>query len=147
MADFVIGINCKLYRNSGTFGSPTWTEMPEVQDLRLVINIGEADVTTRGGNGWEQIAAVLKSASIEFGLLNVPTSANVAALVNAAIGLTPIELLCLDGAYNVAGSKGLRASCGLFNVTRTEELRTATRFEMAAKPTYSVNAPTWFVAT
>lgn len=147
MADFVIGINCKLYRNTGSYGSPTWTVINEVQDCRLVVNIGEADVTTRGGNGWEQMAAVLKSASIEFGLLNVPGSANFTAIRTAAINLTPIELLVLDGAYNVAGSQGLRAECGIFNFSRNEELKSATRYEVTAKPTYSVNAPSWFVAT
>lgn len=145
--EFVLGIDCKLYRNAGSYASPTWTVMNEVKDCRLAINVGEADVTTRGGNGWEQIAPVMKSASIEFGLLNVPGSANVTALINALIGLSSIELLCLDGAYNVAGSRGLRALCGIFSTTRNEELRNATQFEMSAKPTYSVNAPTWFVAT
>ena len=47
-----LGMEAKLYRNTRQLRSPTWVEMKNVKDLTLNLEAGEADVTTRGNNGW-----------------------------------------------------------------------------------------------
>jgi len=61
-----LGLDAKLYRNTGTYDTPTWVEMTNVKDLTLNLESGEADVTTRANNGWRATVATLKDGSIEF---------------------------------------------------------------------------------
>jgi len=61
-----LGMEAKLYRNSGNYSTPRWVEMPNVKDLTLNLEAGEADVTTRGNAGWRATVATLKDGSIEF---------------------------------------------------------------------------------
>jgi hypothetical protein len=58
-----LGMEAKLYRNTGSYAAPTWSEMTNVKDLTLNL---EADVTTRGNAGWRATIAALKDGSIEF---------------------------------------------------------------------------------
>ena len=60
-----LGLKAKLYRNTGSYGSPTWNEVKNVKDVTLTIEKGEADVSTRGNDGWRALIGTLKSASIE----------------------------------------------------------------------------------
>ena len=43
-----LGINGKLYQNTGAYGSPTWVEITNVRDLTLNMDAAEADATTPG---------------------------------------------------------------------------------------------------
>ncbi|GAB4138374.1 MAG: hypothetical protein Tsb009_06550 [Planctomycetaceae bacterium] len=52
-----LGMEAKLYRNTGTYALPTWVEMINVKDLTLNLEAGEADVTTRGNAGWRATIA------------------------------------------------------------------------------------------
>ena len=56
-----LGMDAKLYRNSGSFGSPIWTEVTNVKDLTLNLEKGEADVTTRANGGWRATVGTLGS--------------------------------------------------------------------------------------
>ena len=47
-----LGMQAKLYRNTATHETPLWDEMTNVKDLTLNLEKGQADVTTRGNNGW-----------------------------------------------------------------------------------------------
>ena len=55
-----LGLDAKLFRNTGTFATPTWNEITNVRDVTLNLEAGEADVTTRGNNGWRATVATLK---------------------------------------------------------------------------------------
>jgi hypothetical protein len=61
-----LGLDAKLYRNTGTYAAPVWNEIKNVKDVTLNLEAGEADVTTRGNNGWRATVATLKDGSIEF---------------------------------------------------------------------------------
>jgi len=61
-----LGLDAKLYRNTGTFAAPAWNEIKNVKDVTLNLEAGEADVTTRGNAGWKATVATLKDGSIEF---------------------------------------------------------------------------------
>jgi hypothetical protein len=141
---FVLGLNAKLYRNTGNFGTPVWDLVTNVRDLRLNLEKGEADVTTRGGNGWEQVVATLKSATIEWGMLWDTADTDFTAIRDSFLNDTTVEFLVLDGLVATAGSQGLRAICMVNRFTRNENLREALTVDVAAKPTYDANAPSWF---
>lgn len=138
-----LGLDAKLYRNTGTYATPTWNEIPNVRDLTLSLEAGEADVTTRGNNGWRASVATLKDGSIEFEMVWDTADDDFAAIRDAFLNNTSIELAVMDGPITQSGSQGLRATCMITGFSRNEALEEAITVSVTAKPTYAANPPTW----
>jgi hypothetical protein len=144
-----IGLDCKLYRNTGTYASPTWNEITNVADVTVQLSKGEADTSTRA-SGWKTRKGTLKDASIDFQLKFVPGDTDFTALLASYTGNSSIELLALDGLLATTGSQGLRAVCEVFNFQQGQPLEGAVTFDVSAKPTPSFAAggeaivPSWF---
>jgi len=138
-----LGMEAKLYRNEGTYASPTWTELQNVKDLTLNLEAGEADVTTRGNAGWRATIAALKDGSIEYDMLWDTADANFSAIKDAFFNGTNIEFAVMDGDIATTGSQGLRAEMSITGFSRSEALEEAMMVSVNAKPTYSVNPPEW----
>lgn len=146
-----LGMLAKLYRlSSGTraawpvSGAPAnLTEVTNVRDVTLNLETGEADVTTRGNNGWKATIATLKDGSIEFEMVWDPTDAGFTALKDAYFNNTAIALAVLDGAKDVVGSQGLWADFSVTNLSREEPLEEAIKAKVTVKPTYSAVSPEW----
>ena len=150
MSDPILGVNCKLYRNTATWGSPSWDEVTNVRDLTINLEKGEADVTIRGGNGFRQVVGTLKDGSIEFQMVWDPADADFTAIKDAYFNDTSIELMALDGSSAPAAGvtvQGLRADFSVVNFSRNEGLEDAVTVDVTVKPTYSSNAPTWYSDT
>src|SRR5690606_3721511 len=105
-----LGMEAKLYRNTGTYAAPTWVEMLNVKDLTLNLEASEADVTTRGNAGWRATIAALKDGSIEFEMVWDTGDPDFTAIKDAFFGNTSIEFAVMDGAVASSGSQGLRAT-------------------------------------
>lgn len=142
-----LGLDAKLYRNTASTGSPTWDLVGNVRDVTLNLETGEADVTTRGNDGWRATVGTLKDASIEFEMVWDTGDADFTALKDAFFNGTPIELAVMDGDISASGSQGLRAVCRIINFTRSESLEEAITVSVTAKPTYSTSPPSWLVTT
>ncbi|GIW85731.1 MAG: hypothetical protein KatS3mg108_0055 [Isosphaeraceae bacterium] len=141
-----LGLDAKLYRNTGTFASPAWNEIANVKDVTLNLEAGEADVTTRGNAGWRATVATLKDGSIEFEMVWDTADADFAAIRDTFLNRGAMEFAVMDGPMNVPGSQGLRATCMVTNFSRNESLEEAITVSVTVKPTFSVNPPTWVVA-
>lgn len=144
---FKLGYQAKLYRNTGTHGTPVWNEIVNVKDLTLNIEKDEADVTTRGNNGWKAMVATLKDASLDFDMVWDTGDEDFTALQESFFDDTTVEVLCLDGAYDTVGSQGLQATVMVKNFSRDEKLADALMAKVKIRPTYSSYAPEWFTAT
>jgi hypothetical protein len=142
-----LGLDAKLYRNTGTYTTPTWNEVKNVKDVTLNLEAGEADVTTRGNAGWRATVATLKDASIEFEMVWDSADDDFAAIRDAFLNRTPIELAVMDGDITTTGSQGLRASCIVTNFSRNEALEEAITVSVTVKPTYADNAPSWMTVS
>jgi predicted secreted protein len=142
-----LGMDAKLYRNTGSFGSPTWTEVTNVKDLTLNLEKGEADVTTRANGGWRATVGTLKDASIEFQMVWDTADAGFSAMQQAFFSNTPIEFAVMDGDINDPSSEGIRATFDIFSFTRNEALEEAIMVDVTIKPTYAANAPQWINGT
>ena len=59
-----LGLDAKLFHNTGSYATPTWDEITNVRDLTLNLEAGEADVTTRGNAGWRATVSVPGSGSV-----------------------------------------------------------------------------------
>ena len=138
-----LGMDAKLYRNSGSYATPTWEEIGNGKDVTLNLEKGEADVTTRANNGWRATVGTLKDASIEFQMVWDTLDSDFDAIRQAFFNNTPIEFAVMDGVITDPDSEGLRATFDIFNFTRNEALEEAILVDVTIKPTYADNAPEW----
>jgi len=132
-----LGMQAKLYY--GPAGATAATELTNVKDLTLNLETGEADVTTRGNQGWRATIATLKNGSVEFEMVWDTTDAGFNAIQQAYFNNTAIAFAVLDG----ENGEGLDADFSITNFTRNEPLEEAITVSVTAKPTYSTRAPTW----
>lgn len=139
-----LGMNAKMYH--GVAGEQATSELANVRDVTLNLEKGEADVTTRGNEGWRATVGTLKSGSVEFEMMWDTGDTGFAAIKDAYFNDTPIALLILDGDVSEAGSEGLDADFSVTNFTRNEPLEEGITVSVTVKPTYSTRAPSWFVA-
>jgi len=144
----LMGFDGVLQRNTGTYGSPTWSACTNIRNLSVKYEPTEVDVTRRGSGGYVETETGLVATSIEFDLMlikdeNGAFPADINALVDAAIGQTSIELAATDLPIASEGAEGLRATCKLFGLTRAEQLTDGMSVTLTAKPTYAANPPTW----
>jgi hypothetical protein len=143
-----LGLDAKLYRNTGTHAAPTWNEIVNVRDVTLSLEAGEADVTTRGNNGWRATVATLKDASVEFDMVWDTEDTDFAAIRDAFLNRTAIQFAVMDGDIATAGSQGLKAYCAITAFSRNEALEEAITVSVTIKPTYRTvpaEAPSWLV--
>jgi hypothetical protein len=138
-----LGLDGRLYRNTGSFASPVWDEVQNVRDLALNLEAGEAGMTTRGNGGWEAVLASLKKASIEFQMVWDPADTDVTAFRDAFLNRSTIECAVMDGDITVAGSEGLRATFALLKFARSEALEEGMLIDITIKPAYAANPPAW----
>jgi len=138
-----LGMDAKLYRNTGTYAAPTWVEVSNVKDVTLNLEKGEADVTTRANAGWRATVGTLKDASVEFQMVWDTVDAGFDAIRQAFFNNTPLEFAVMDGDITDPDSEGLRATFDIFNFTRNEALEEAIMVDVSIKPTYADNAPEW----
>ena len=140
---FTLGLNAKLYRNTGSYETPTWVVIDNVKDVKLNVEKGEADVTTRGGNGWKQTAATLKDASVEFEMVWDKKDAGFKAIKDAFFNDTTIEVAVMDGDITEDDSEGLRATMTVTTFSRNEPLTEALTVPVTLKPASGAHAPEW----
>ena len=138
-----LGMDAKLFRNTGTYETPLWTEVTNVRDVTLNLEAGEADVTTRGNAGWRANVATLRDASLEFEMVWDAEDDDFTAIRTAFLTNGSVEFAVMDGDVATAGSQGLRALMSITNFSRSEPLEEAITVSVTAKPTYSANPPEW----
>lgn len=133
-----IGLDCKLYFNATPLTDETYTgittELTNVRDLTLNVEKGEADISTRGNNGWRQYAGTLKDGSIEFDMMWDPEDAGFTAIKNAFFNDTQIAIAALDGAHDENGSSGLAGNFEVINFTRSEPLEEGATVSVTLRP-------------
>ena len=142
----VMGFNGKAYYNAGSYGSPTWTLIGNMGDLKVTNEAAEADVDIRSGAGFTYYFAGMIKLGYEFNSIYDLSDSVIAALRTNYYARTPTEFLFMDQAYNTTGATGLRVMCQLFKFARVEELNKPFMYEIAVKPTYSANAPATYTA-
>jgi predicted secreted protein len=132
-----LGMKGKLYY--GPAGSRATSELRNAKDVTLTLEKGEADVTTRGNEGWRATVGTLKEGSVEFEMLWDTADAGFNAIQQAYFNDTPLAFAILDG----ENGHGLDADFAVMNFSRTEALEEAMAVSVTIKPTYSTRAPAW----
>lgn len=107
MAKAKIGIKGKSYRNSGTYGTPTWSEITVISDLQVGSNWQTAKSTTRASRINTEVPTTL-SLSVTGKIRNDDDDTNFIAILAAYHGPTAVDILVLDGSNSTDGSQGYR---------------------------------------
>lgn len=138
-----IGLSAKSYRNTGTFGTPVWVAVDNVQDLTLGDNMEDADTSVRGGGGFATSEPTLRNLDLTFTMINKPgTNAEFEAVLDAYTARTPLDLAVMDGVITTPGQRGVRARWKVHQFPREQAIRGAQTIEVMLKPCYDdTNGP------
>lgn len=112
MAGALIGRECKLYLNTGSFASPTWTEIDRAIDVAANMPAERGDVSSRVSK-WKMERKALIGLEITFGYRyrqGAITDTVFDLLRALAMDVTVDELAMADGAIATVGNEYLRAT-------------------------------------
>lgn len=105
----VVGKSMKLYRNTGTAATPTWTEVAEVGDVSIPdLTRGLAELKRRNNDFVKNLAALIQSIAVEFTLVHGLDSTNFDAIRGNFFSGTAEEWAVMNGDISTSGNEGLR---------------------------------------
>lgn len=140
----MIGLDMKLYMNTGSYASPTWTLVKNVIDLKFDPGTAaEVQAKTRGDgtDDHDQWEPGLKAASYEWGMRWKKNDTELQAFVDAWKNRDMVELAFADGPIATAGTTFWRQECKIFGIPRDEPLGESVVITVTAKPCASDNPP------
>lgn len=140
-----LGLDAKLYRNTGTYAAPTWAEMSNVVDVKVGMERGSADASTRGTGGWRRKIPTLKEATLEFHMLWKTGDTHLDAIRAAYHAGTTVELLVLSGDVAESDNEGLRATWAVTSFAKSEALEEAQAFDVKLEVGVSDHSPETYV--
>ena len=142
-----LGMDAKLYYcelGAAEWGTPSsWTEIDNARDVTLNLETAEADVTTRGNNGWRQTVGTLKDGSVEFQMVWDTEDDAFGAIRDAWLHNDAIGLAALDRELTDPDAEGLVADFAITAFSRSENLEESIMVNVTAKPTYSATPAKW----
>ncbi len=140
-----IGLECKLYRNTGTFGSPTASEVPSCQDVTINLERNVAVLKSRA-TVWEKGFAGLMKGGATIKLLRDNADADQIAFL-AAIQSNPasiIGLIFADGPFATTGTVYQKGDFIITKYSQGEPLEDGATVDMEVMPhARSANNPTF----
>ena len=107
----VIGRECNLYYNSGSYASPTWTMVTRAIDVAYTISSERGNVSSRVSI-WKMEAKALNGLELTFGYRyrQLVTDAVFDALRPMALSNTKVEFAVCDTTIATTGAEYLRAT-------------------------------------
>ena len=97
---------------SGTFASPTWTEIKSVGDIDVDPNPVDVEVPERGIDTGHLQGE--KDPSFTFTLFEDADNSNVTTLIDAIYSGASVTLAVANGGLATTGTKGVKMDCVLF---------------------------------
>jgi hypothetical protein len=131
--DFLLGMKAKLYQGTSGSALTALTEVGNVRELTLTMEAGEADITTRGNDGWKATAPTLRTCTAEFKMLWIPGDTNFAAIKTAFLNASTICLAVMSDDKANAGAEGPHGDFSITNFSRDESLEEAIIVNVTAK--------------
>ena len=136
------GLSAKLYRNTATWGTPTWSEITPVKDLTLNLEMSVAEVKARL-SAFVQNLTCLKSISVDFNMINDTSIANHGTLRDAFFAGTLVGFAVADDAIATSGTEHFRFEGYVTKWNVTQNLEEAMMVDATLVPAYSSNVPLW----
>ncbi len=135
------GLDCKLYVNTATYGSPTWVEWPCVRSSVLNLTYDEVDATCRGSGGFRRTSPTLALLEVTGDAIKDKDDASFIDMQDAARAKTVLDIMVLDGDRTVDGSDGWRLDAQIFSWTENQPLEDVVTVDFTIKPSPTANAP------
>ena len=135
-----VGTDHKAYRNTSTYGTPTWNEITIVRDLTLSMSKTMAAATARL-SGYVQKKGALKEVTVEFDILADAAIDDYDVLRDAFIAGTVLDVAIADGAIATVGTKYWRYDVEVAKFDRGEPLNDIATTAVTLEQAYSSNAP------
>ena len=139
-----VGLDMTLYRNTGTFATPTWVLVDNVQDLKMGSQMGEAELNSRKSK-LVQKEPTLDEYVFNWGMIKDETDTNYTALRTAKDARTLVEFAFANGPIATSGTSYFRIETKIFGWDDDRPLTGGVGTSVTAKPCKSNNAPTWTV--
>jgi hypothetical protein len=134
------GLDCQLYRNTGTYGTPVWNAISIVKDANLALDKSKPEATARLSR-WKQHWFGLKSGPISFNILADPAIDDYAVLEDAFWNDTILDIAFANGAIATTGTRYTRADFGVFGFDDGQPLEDAETIDIEIDLVYSANVP------
>lgn len=116
MAGPIIGREAKLYYNSGTYASPTWTEVVQAMDVALNSSATRGDLSSRRSS-WQMEGKAMQSLEATFGY-------------RIRQGVSDTVFTALRGYSHNTGKVELAVADGVINTNTTQYMRFTSQLEM-----------------
>jgi hypothetical protein len=147
-----LGLECKLYYNTGTHAAPTWALIAKAINVSANLSKGDATAPAREST-WQKYRGTLKDLEITFTYRKkAGTDTVFDALQAAYIANTIYEYAVLDALVTESGAQGVRAFCEVMALNVTQELENFEEAEFTLRPVYkeessAVVNPDWYKVT
>ena len=128
-----LGLTAKAYRNTGSFGSPTWVEVSNIQDLDLGDTMDSFDATIRGSGGFDESEPTIRKVEINWNMKN-NADAGMIAFRTAYAARAAVDLQFLDGPIATTGSHGVRGRFKFHEFGKPQNLRDGQFVNLVARP-------------
>lgn len=135
-----LGIKCVLYRNTATYGSPTWNAIACVKDLTVNPAWDEADGSTRASRV-KLSAKTLMGLEISGTVKADYTDEDYAVLLDALNSDDVLDLMVLNGPSTENDVTGYRADFQVFSGSQDQASGAIVFDSIVLKPTVSANVP------
>lgn len=137
-----LAINAKIYRNTATFGTPTWVAVSLFENVSVDPRYVESASNSRD-SPFERVAATMAGCSITGRLKVKPGDAGYEALMDAFALRTPVDLLVLNAAKETEGARGVRGEFYVMAAGEDQTIQNRLYRDLELKLADTDNPPKW----
>ena len=127
------GLDMYLYYNTGTFASPTWVLIDNVDDLKRQRTRAEADLSSRKSDELQR-EPTLADVSFSWGMINDETDTAFTAIRTAEEARTLIEFAFANQPIATTGCVYARRELKIFEFSEDQPLKDGVKTQITAKP-------------
>lgn len=121
MAVSLVGIDCKLYVNTGTYASPTWVEVIDAIDVNIPDTRAEGNSSVRGRN-MSSVTPGQRAFECTFDMRYDNDATAYEAIKAAYDARTVLGILMTDGPRATVGTEGFRVDTYVMDMTKSEPM-------------------------
>lgn len=134
-----VGLDLKLYRNTGTYGTPVWNEVTIAQDLNFKVTKERLEATLRGA-AWTTNAAGALKAELPLTILCDQTIDDYDVLRDAAVTrATTLDIAMANGAIATTGTRYMRMISAVFDWDKGEPVNGISTVSCTLAPAYNTS--------
>lgn len=137
----MLGILAKLYRNTGSYGSPVWSECTLISDAQVSPAWDEGSADARESR-IKQVRKTMMGLEVTGKMKKKIDDTNYEAFMNALLSDAVLDILVLDASKDTVGARGWRFDAQVFSGTEDQAMNVGAMYvDLALKPSLDTNNP------